>query len=105
MRQPGFFAQYLDLGRKIPRRRLTTILRLIADRNEETEKLRCASMRRCKAGESVLPALLRAAALLHQHGCGTEWPQENCSIGSPEDEPERAPEIIDRARAHVCRFP
>ncbi len=52
-----------------------------------------------QSGENVVPALLRAAALLHKHGAPSA--ADELLDRLIEDEPQRAPEILDGARPHV----
>ena len=61
----------------------------------------CAYTRRCKAATNVLPALLRATAIA-ANARRRRARRRNCSTGSCEDEPERAPEIL-AARARMLR--
>jgi tetratricopeptide (TPR) repeat protein len=66
-------------------------LALIADRNGDAERaLRFYSQ--VQSGESVVPALLRAAALLHTHGAPSA--ADELLDRLVEDEPQRAPEIL-----------
>jgi tetratricopeptide (TPR) repeat protein len=74
-------------------------LALIADRNGDAERaLRFYSQ--VQKGENVVPALLRAAALLHTHGAAGA--ADELLDRLIEDEPQRAPEILTaRARMYV----
>jgi tetratricopeptide (TPR) repeat protein len=74
-------------------------LAVIADHNGDVERaLRLYSQ--VQRGDSVLPALLRAAALLYLHGAPTAADELLDRLG--EDEPQRAPEIINtRARIYA----
>jgi tetratricopeptide (TPR) repeat protein len=74
-------------------------LALIADRNGDAERaLRFYSQ--VQKGENVLPALLRAAALLHTHGAASA--ADELLDRLIEDEPQRAPEILTaRARMYA----
>ncbi len=74
-------------------------LALIADRNGDPERaLRFFSQ--VQNGENVVPALLRAAALLHKHGA--PGAAEELLDRLLEDEPQRAPEILTaRARMYA----
>ena len=74
-------------------------LALIADRNGDPERaLRFFSQ--VQNGENVVPALLRAAALLHKHGAPSA--ADELLDRLLEDEPQRAPEILTaRARMYV----
>jgi tetratricopeptide (TPR) repeat protein len=74
-------------------------LALIADHNGDPERaLRLYSQ--VQHGDSVLPALLRAAALLYLHGAPAAADELLDRLG--EDEPQRAPEIINtRARIYA----
>ncbi len=74
-------------------------LALMADRNGDPERaLRFFSQ--VQNGENVVPALLRAAALLHQHGAPSA--ADELLDRLLEDEPQRAPEILTaRARMYV----
>ena len=74
-------------------------LALIADRNGDSERaLRFYSQ--VQHGENVLPALLRAAALLHTHGAASA--ADELLDRLIEDEPQRAPEILTaRARMYA----
>jgi tetratricopeptide (TPR) repeat protein len=74
-------------------------LALIADRNGDAERaLRFYSQ--VQKGENVLPALLRAATLLHTHGAASA--ADELLDRLIEDEPQRAPEILTaRARMYV----
>lgn len=74
-------------------------LALIADRNGDAERaLRFYSQ--VQKGENVLPALLRAAALLHTHGAAGA--ADELLDRLIEDEPQRAPEILTaRARMYA----
>ena len=72
-------------------------LALIADRNEDPEKaLRLYAQ--VQKGENVVPALLRAAALLQKHNAQNAAGELLDRL--IEDEPQRAPEIIT-ARARM----
>lgn len=74
-------------------------LALIGDRNGDAEgALRFYAQ--VRGGENVLPALLRAATLLHTHGAAAA--AEELLDRLIEDEPQRAPEILTaRARMYV----
>ncbi len=74
-------------------------LALIADRNGDAERaLRFFSQ--VQSGENVVPALLRAAALLHKHGAPSA--ADELLDRLLEDEPQRAPEILTaRARMYL----
>jgi tetratricopeptide (TPR) repeat protein len=74
-------------------------LALIADRNGDAERaLRFYSQ--VQSGENVVPALLRAAALLHTHGAPSA--ADELLDRLIEDEPLRAPEILTaRARMYA----
>ena len=74
-------------------------LALIADRNGDAERaLRFYSQ--VQKGENVLPALLRAANLLHTHGAAGA--ADELLDRLIEDEPQRAPEILTtRARMYA----
>jgi tetratricopeptide (TPR) repeat protein len=74
-------------------------LALIADRNEDPERaLRLYAQ--VQKGENVLPALLRAAALLQKHNAPSA--AEELLDRLVEDEPQRAPEIlIARSRMYA----
>jgi tetratricopeptide (TPR) repeat protein len=74
-------------------------LALVADRNGDAERaLRFYSQ--VQKGENVVPALLRAAALLHTHGAAGA--ADELLDRLIEDEPQRAPEILTaRARMYV----
>jgi tetratricopeptide (TPR) repeat protein len=74
-------------------------LALIADRNGDAERaLRFYSQ--VQHGENVVPALLRAATLLHTHGAASA--AEELLDRLIEDEPQRAPEILTaRARMYA----
>jgi tetratricopeptide (TPR) repeat protein len=74
-------------------------LALIADRNGDAERaLRFYSQ--VQKGENVLPALLRAATLLHTHGAAGA--ADELLDRLIEDEPQRAPEILTaRARMYA----
>jgi tetratricopeptide (TPR) repeat protein len=74
-------------------------LALIADRNGDAERaLRFYSQ--VQSGENVVPALLRAATLLHTHGAASA--AEELLDRLIEDEPQRAPEILTaRARMYA----
>jgi tetratricopeptide (TPR) repeat protein len=74
-------------------------LALIADRNGDPERaLRFFSQ--VQNGENVVPALLRAAMLLHKHGAPSA--ADELLDRLLEDEPQRAPEILTaRARMYV----
>jgi tetratricopeptide (TPR) repeat protein len=74
-------------------------LALIADRNGDAERaLRFYSQ--VQNGENVVPALLRAAALLNTHGAPSA--ADELLDRLIEDEPQRAPEILTaRARMYV----
>jgi tetratricopeptide (TPR) repeat protein len=74
-------------------------LALIADRNGDPERaLRFFSQ--VQNGENVVPALLRAATLLHKHGAPSA--AEDLLDRLLEDEPQRAPEILTaRARMYA----
>jgi tetratricopeptide (TPR) repeat protein len=74
-------------------------LALIADRNGDPERaLRFFSQ--VQNGENVVPALLRAAALLHKHGAPSA--ADELLDRLMEDEPQRAPEILTaRARMYA----
>ena len=77
-------AQYLDDG--------FYYLAVIADRNGDSERaLRLYSQ--VQHGDNVLPALLRAAALLYQHGAPAAADELLDRLG--EDEPDHAPEIMN----------
>jgi tetratricopeptide (TPR) repeat protein len=72
-------------------------LALIADRNGDPERaLRFFSQ--VQSGENVVPALLRAAALLHKHGAPSA--ADELLDRLMEDEPQRRPEIMT-ARARI----
>jgi predicted Zn-dependent protease len=72
-------------------------LALIAERNEDPEKaLRFYAQ--VQKGENVVPALLRAAALLHKHNAQNAAGELMDRL--LEDEPQRAPEILS-ARARM----
>jgi tetratricopeptide (TPR) repeat protein len=72
-------------------------LALIADRNGDPERaLRFFSQ--VQNGENVVPALLRAATLLHKHGAPSA--AEELLDRLLDDEPQRAPEIL-AARARM----
>jgi tetratricopeptide (TPR) repeat protein len=72
-------------------------LALIADRNGDSERaLRFYAQ--VQNGANVVPALLRAANLLHTHGAASAADQLLDRL--IEDEPQRAPEIL-RARARM----
>jgi len=74
-------------------------LALIEDRNGDAERaLRFYSQ--VQKGENVLPALLRAASLLHTHGAASA--ADELLDRLVEDEPQRAPEILTaRARMYA----
>jgi tetratricopeptide (TPR) repeat protein len=74
-------------------------LALIADRNGDPERaLRLFSQ--VQSGENVVPALLRAAALLHKHGA--PGAADELLDRLLEDEPLRRPEILTaRARMYL----
>jgi tetratricopeptide (TPR) repeat protein len=74
-------------------------LALIADRNGDAERaLRFYSQ--VQKGENVVPALLRAATLLHTHGAAGA--ADELLDRLIEDEPQRAPEILTaRARMYA----
>jgi len=74
-------------------------LAVIADRNGDSERaLRLYSQ--VQHGDNVLPALLRAAAILYMHGAPAAADELLDRLG--EDEPQRAPEIINtRARIYA----
>jgi tetratricopeptide (TPR) repeat protein len=74
-------------------------LALIADRNGDAERaLRFYSQ--VQKGENLVPALLRAAALLHTHGAANA--ADELLDRLIEDEPQRAPEILTaRARMYA----
>jgi tetratricopeptide (TPR) repeat protein len=74
-------------------------LALIADRNGDAERaLRLYSQ--VQKGENVLPALMRAATLLHTHGAAGA--ADELLDRLVEDEPQRAPEILTaRARMYA----
>jgi tetratricopeptide (TPR) repeat protein len=74
-------------------------LAVIADRNGDSERaLRLYSQ--VQHGDNVLPALLRAAAILYRHGAPAAADELLDRLG--EDEPDRAPEIINtRARIYA----
>jgi tetratricopeptide (TPR) repeat protein len=74
-------------------------LALIEDRNGDAEgALRFYAQ--VRSGENVLPALLRAATLLHTHGAAGA--ADELFDRLIEDEPQRAPEILTtRARMYV----
>jgi tetratricopeptide (TPR) repeat protein len=74
-------------------------LAVIADHNGDAERaLRLYSQ--VQHGDSVLPALLRASALLYMHGAPVAADELLDRLG--EDEPQRAPEIINtRARIYA----
>ena len=74
-------------------------LAVIADRNGDSERaLRLYSQ--VQHGDNVLPALLRAAALLYRHGAPAA--ADELLDRLDEDEPQRAPEIINtRARIYA----
>ena len=74
-------------------------LALIEDRNGDAEgALRFYAQ--VRSGENVLPALLRAATLLHTHGAAGA--ADDLFDRLIEDEPQRAPEILTaRARMYV----
>lgn len=74
-------------------------LALIADRNGDPERaLRFFSQ--VQKGENVVPALLRAAALLYKHGAPSA--ADELLDRLMEDEPQRAPEILTaRARMYA----
>jgi tetratricopeptide (TPR) repeat protein len=74
-------------------------LGLIADRNEDPERaLRLYAQ--VQNGENAVPALLRAATLLHTHGASSA--AEELFDRLIEDEPLRAPEILTaRARTYA----
>jgi tetratricopeptide (TPR) repeat protein len=74
-------------------------LALMADRNGDPERaLRFFSQ--VQNGENVVPALLRAATLLHKHGAPSA--ADELLDRLLEDEPQRAPEILTaRARMYV----
>lgn len=74
-------------------------LAVIAEHNGDPERaLRLYSQ--VQHGDSVLPALLRAAALLYAHGAPASADELLDRLG--EDEPQRAPEIINtRARIYA----
>ena len=74
-------------------------LALISDRNGDAERaLRFYSQ--VQSGENVVPALLRAAALLNTHGAPSA--ADELLDRLIEDEPQRAPEILTaRARMYL----
>jgi tetratricopeptide (TPR) repeat protein len=74
-------------------------LALIADRNGDAERaLRFYAQ--VQHGENVMPALLRAATLLHTHGAPSA--ADELLDRLIEDEPQRAPEILTaRARMYA----
>jgi tetratricopeptide (TPR) repeat protein len=74
-------------------------LALMADRNGDPERaLRFFSQ--VQNGENVVPALLRAATLLHKHGAPSA--ADELLDRLLEDEPQRGPEILTaRARMYV----
>jgi tetratricopeptide (TPR) repeat protein len=74
-------------------------LAVIADRNGDSERaLRLYSQ--VQHGDNVLPALLRAAAILYMHGAPAAADELLDRLG--EDEPQRAPEVINtRARIYA----
>ena len=74
-------------------------LAIIADRNGDSERaLRLYSQ--VQHGDNVLPSLLRAAAILYQHGAAAAADELLDRLS--EDEPQRAPEIINtRARIYA----
>jgi tetratricopeptide (TPR) repeat protein len=74
-------------------------LALIADRNGDSERaLRFYAQ--VRNGENVIPALLRAANLLHTHGAASA--ADELLDRLIEDEPQRAPEILTaRARMYA----
>jgi tetratricopeptide (TPR) repeat protein len=74
-------------------------LALMADRNGDPERaLRFFSQ--VQNGENVVPALLRAATLLHKHGAASA--ADELLDRLLEDEPQRAPEILTaRARMYA----
>ncbi len=74
-------------------------LAIIADRNGDSERaLRLYSQ--VQHGDNVLPSLLRAAAILYQHGAAAAADELLDRLG--EDEPQRVPEIINtRARIYA----
>jgi tetratricopeptide (TPR) repeat protein len=74
-------------------------LAVIADRNGDSERaLRLYSQ--VQHGDNVLPALLRAAAILYMHGAPAAAEELLDRLG--EDEPQRAPEVIStRARIYA----
>jgi len=74
-------------------------LAIIADHNGDSERaLRLYSQ--VQHGDNVLPALLRASAILYQHGAPAAADELLDRLG--EDEPQRAPEIINtRARIYA----
>ena len=74
-------------------------LAIIADRNGDSERaLRLYSQ--VQRGDNVLPSLLRAAAILYRHGAPAAADELLDRLG--EDEPQRAPEIINtRARIYA----
>jgi len=74
-------------------------LALMADRNGDPERaLRFFSQ--VQNGENVVPALLRAATLLHKHGAPSA--ADELLDRLQEDEPQRAPEILTaRARMYL----
>ncbi len=74
-------------------------LAVIADRNGDSERaLRLYSQ--VQHGDNVLPALLRAAAILYLHGAPAAADELLDRLG--EDEPQRAPQIINtRARIYA----
>ena len=74
-------------------------LALIADRDDDSERaLRLYAQ--VQSGEDVVPALLRASVILHTHG-GTAAADELLDR-LVEDEPQRAPEILNaRARMYA----
>jgi tetratricopeptide (TPR) repeat protein len=74
-------------------------LALIADRNGDPERaLRLFSQ--VQSGENVVPALLRAATLLHKHGAPSA--ADELLDRLMEDEPQRGPEILTaRARMYL----
>ena len=74
-------------------------LAVIADRNGDSERaLRLYSQ--VQHGDNVLPALLRAAAILYMHGAPAAADELLDRLG--EDEPQRVPEVINtRARIYA----
>ncbi len=74
-------------------------LAVIADRNGDPERaLRLYSQ--VQHGDNLLPALLRAAAILYMHGAPAAADELLDRLG--EDEPQRAPEVINtRARIYA----